>query len=517
MKRMLIGLVATLVFGVGPAFAAPPDTLCSEASFDKALYGLCKGYTSGIDCLDPANRDEKRCIVLRQQFASKSGGQDIDAILKGLNGAVSATVDYDGGTIELPRLAKVWFPRGAFDSPQVVTLKTTSDNAVNELFDETASIFRTFGRLPYEFRIGTGDSPPLSDTIEVEMHVPDSLLQAMPSDYSMEVFAGIEQGGAQEIPHTLFELQESSFDPVNQVITFDLPGSAFANTVLTEGGYQAIIILSPTPGSAMSETPEGASLSTLFAMLTATTASSSSCKAASISCPVGGGCAVTSPFSPARAHPVTGVTRPHMGVDYAAADGTPIVSAVNGTIERSYTSSSYGETIVVRHSDGSATLYAHLQTRGVSAGDTVSLGQQIGTAGSTGVSTGPHLHFEYFPNGQIYVSKSRIDPDACIDSLASGSVTVSDTGSLADDAFEASIDGFVIGQTAIGTTNTLAISNIKPGFHTLTLRMVIAPDNVGTYTVTLNDGLAFTDGSVSKTGWAPQGATLSWPFVVPIP
>ena len=295
MKRMLIGLVVTFAFGVGPAFAAPPDTSCSEASFDKALYGLCKAYTSGIDCLDPANRDQKRCIVLRQQFASKSGGQDIDAILKSRNGTVSATIDHDGGSIELPGVAKAWFPPGAFDSPHVITLKTTSDNAVNELFDETASIFRTLGRLPYEFRIGTGDSPPLSDTIEVEMHVPDSLLQAMPSDYSIEVFAGIEQGGAQEIPHTLFELLESRYDPINQVITFDLPGSAFANTALTEGEHQAITILSPTPGADTSGTPGGASLSTLFAMSTATTAPSSSgrCKAASISCPVGGGCTVT--------------------------------------------------------------------------------------------------------------------------------------------------------------------------------------------------------------------------------
>ena len=53
------------------------------------------------------------------------------------------------------------------------------------------------------------------------------------------------------------------------------------------------------------------------------------------------------------------------------------------------------------------------------------------------------------------------------------------------------------------------------GQHTLTLTVVVAPDNVGTYTVRLNDGLKFTDGSTSKSGGAAAGATLSWGFIVP--
>jgi hypothetical protein len=122
---------------------------------------------------------------------------------------------------------------------------------------------------------------------------------------------------------------------------------------------------------------------------------------------------------------------------------------------------------------------------------------------------------EYVPNGQIIQSKSRIDPDACMDAEGSGSVTVSDSGNLADDAFGVAIDGFSIGQTAIGASNTLAISNLKVGQHTLTLTVVVAPDNVGTYTVRLNDGLKFNDGSTSKSGSAAAGATLSWGFIVP--
>lgn len=245
MKVKPIGLIGLFSFLATPALAAQQDR-CQEASFDQALYGLCKAYTSGVDCLAPENRDAQRCVRLRQNLARKGGG-DLDERLTGTKG-VKGTIAPDGGTIELPDVAKVWFPAGAFDSPRTVALKTTSDDDVNALFDETASSFRTAGRLPYELRIGTGDAPPLSETVQVSMHVPDSLLASMPADHAIEAFVGIEQGGAQEIPHTLFELIESEYDATNQVITLEIPGAAFASNALTQGEYQAIITLAPTPG-----------------------------------------------------------------------------------------------------------------------------------------------------------------------------------------------------------------------------------------------------------------------------
>lgn len=298
------------------------------------------------------------------------------------------------------------------------------------------------------------------------------------------------------------------------MVSFDLPGAAFFDGALAQSEYQAIITLAPTPGIGATtfSSIAGTQVSTLAAA-----AAAGSCQASSIMCPVAGGCSVNSPFNPARQHPVTGQTRPHNGVDYAAANGDSIVSASNGVVERSYTSTSYGETIIVRHANGSATLYAHLQNRGVNAGEAVTAGQQIGTADSTGLSSGPHLHFEYVPNGQIIQSKNRIDPDPCIDALASGSITVRDSGTLADDAFQISLDGIIIGSTSIGASNTIAINNIIPGPHTLSLLVLIAPDNVGTYTVTLNDGITFSDGTTSKSGAPPQGTTVSWGIEVPMP
>ena len=101
-----------------------------------------------------------------------------------------------------------------------------------------------------------------------------------------------------------------------------------------------------------------------------------------------------------RTHPITGkVSSFHKGIDIAASSGNPVLAAASGTVVKSYMSSSYGNYIVISHGGGLMTAYAHLSRRLVSVGDTVSAGQQIGKVGSTGNSTGPHLHFEVYVNG----------------------------------------------------------------------------------------------------------------------
>jgi len=112
---------------------------------------------------------------------------------------------------------------------------------------------------------------------------------------------------------------------------------------------------------------------------------------------------ITSPFG-VRRHPVFGDMRQHSGIDIAASHGTSVVAADSGTVITSTYNSSYGNYVVISHGNGMTTLYAHLSSRSVSQGATVSRGQQIGLIGSTGISTGPHLHFEVSVNG------SRINP-----------------------------------------------------------------------------------------------------------
>lgn len=105
-----------------------------------------------------------------------------------------------------------------------------------------------------------------------------------------------------------------------------------------------------------------------------------------------------------RKHPITGKANNHTGIDIPASSGTSILAAKSGVVTTSTYNNSYGNYVVVSHSDGTSSLYAHMVRRNCSKGDTVSQGQVIGYVGTTGSSTGNHLHFEVRVNG------SRVDP-----------------------------------------------------------------------------------------------------------
>ncbi len=95
-----------------------------------------------------------------------------------------------------------------------------------------------------------------------------------------------------------------------------------------------------------------------------------------------------------RVHPIFGTVRFHSGLDFGGNMGDPIQAAATGTVIQSKYREGYGNTVIIDHDDGWTTLYAHLSSFAVSTGAQVSLGQTIGAIGSTGWSTGPHLHFE---------------------------------------------------------------------------------------------------------------------------
>lgn len=410
----------------------------------------------------------------------------------------------------MPNVGTVTFPSGAFDSDTSVEVAKGSNPSVNSKFEEFASIFRPANRLPYEITVTTGARPPISDTIDLLLDLPEEFRAQVPADYSIDLFAITEQSSDLDLPYKSFELFNSEYVSDGSRLASSVPGGVFF--LDTDGKYKAVFTLAPTPGTKQSfATLRNSAL----AQLNSTSLSTSDCEAVAISCPIEGGCEVTSAYNPARRHPVTGVVRPHYGVDYRAPTGTPLYAAADGRIEQSYNSTSYGQTIIIRHNDGGATLYAHLQRRDVEQHAAVTKGQQIGTANNTGLSSGPHLHMEYVPNGAIVQSRNRIDPDACINGGASGSVTVRDSGNLADDAFEVLIDGVSVGRTEVGASNTLSVSNLRAGNHTLELKVLVAPDDVGTYAIELSDGLTFADGSTSRVGQARQGASVTWQFIAP--
>ena len=111
---------------------------------------------------------------------------------------------------------------------------------------------------------------------------------------------------------------------------------------------------------------------------------------------------ISSKFSYARKHPVTGKVRPHTGVDYAAPMGTPVVALGDGTVLSAGWGGGGGNTVKIRHNSVYTTGYLHLSrfAKGIKAGVRVQQGQVIGYVGSTGTSTGPHLDFRVWQNGQ---------------------------------------------------------------------------------------------------------------------
>lgn len=106
-----------------------------------------------------------------------------------------------------------------------------------------------------------------------------------------------------------------------------------------------------------------------------------------------------------RIHPVYGTQKSHTGIDIGAASGATIIAADGGTVTMAGVNGGYGNCVMIDHGNGYKTLYGHMSSIAVTNGQTVSKGDTVGYVGSTGVSTGPHCHFEVWSGG------SRIDPE----------------------------------------------------------------------------------------------------------
>jgi murein DD-endopeptidase MepM/ murein hydrolase activator NlpD len=124
---------------------------------------------------------------------------------------------------------------------------------------------------------------------------------------------------------------------------------------------------------------------------------------------------ITSGFSFSRFHPILGLFRKHEGVDYAAAAGSPVEAAGDGTVTVAGRAGDYGNLVEIRHRDGIVTRYGHLSSigLGIHPGMHVAQGEQIGRVGMTGLATGPHLHYEFRVNGVARDPRSiRSEPGA---------------------------------------------------------------------------------------------------------
>jgi len=124
---------------------------------------------------------------------------------------------------------------------------------------------------------------------------------------------------------------------------------------------------------------------------------------------------LTSQFSRSRNHPLLHISRPHEGIDVAAPMGAPIIAPASGVVMRVGYETGYGNTLEIDHGNGIVTRYAHCSRIDVKSGQRVTRGQRIAAVGSTGLATGPHLHYEIHINGKVVNPLTYVLSDAIPD------------------------------------------------------------------------------------------------------
>jgi murein DD-endopeptidase MepM/ murein hydrolase activator NlpD len=124
---------------------------------------------------------------------------------------------------------------------------------------------------------------------------------------------------------------------------------------------------------------------------------------------------LTSQFSRNRAHPLLHISRPHEGIDVAAPMGAPIIAPASGVVTTVGYENGYGNTVEIDHGNGIVTRYAHCSRIDVRKGQRVTRGQRIAAVGSTGLATGPHLHYEIHINGKVVNPLTYVLSDAIPD------------------------------------------------------------------------------------------------------
>jgi murein DD-endopeptidase MepM/ murein hydrolase activator NlpD len=167
---------------------------------------------------------------------------------------------------------------------------------------------------------------------------------------------------------------------------------------------------------------------------------------------------LASTFSRSRRHPVLHIRRPHLGVDIAAPRGTHIIAPSSGKVSFVGRKFGFGIVVEIEHGSGIKTRYAHLTKAMVQEGDEIGKGAFIATVGSTGITTGPHLHYEVLVNGR------QVDPLRF--RLPQQSVETESTGVAAPEQPEAA---------SVAVPGSGAVTAPAPDSHESTVPSPVAP------------------------------------------
>lgn len=321
------------------------------------------------------------------------------------------SIPRSGGSAVLEGVATIVFPAGSFERSHSVTVTrtTAADDAAN--FDEASAVYQAEERAAFEVRVRTGDVAP-AHFIDATLHLPDGFVVGPES--TAQLFARLYQPGEGALYN--FELYPSHFDRDARTVQAQLQREVFSAHHRSDGEYEAVILIATTPRSYG-----------LLASVNRADAAQGQCSGTTFAPPLEGTISVSgSPprhFNPGGTpHPITGVTTSHRGVDLVAAEGASVLAVADGTVRavgnqfNAGTGTGWGNYVVLDFAGG-AVLYGHLQDDSVQLqpGQTVTRGDVIARAGQTGGATGPHLHFEYAPNGEIFDNSAKVDPLACID------------------------------------------------------------------------------------------------------
>ena len=345
--------------------------------------------------------------------------------------------DSDARTIEIKDVVSVYIPEGTVSDPGVINVTTSTDNQVLSDFDKLKDLFQATERLSYFIRI-TSDTKPVNDAITVTVKVPSDFLSNIPSDHGIALYAQVYQDGGEEIID-VFEQLTASYDGKTRTISSSVPRSVFTDK-RTNVSYDANFIIAAIPKRSSANTKAGGVCVGPIGMPLAQLDIEKD---------------VTSPYSPMRI--LNGEAKPHLGVDLRCSVGTLVYAADDGYVVNIRVETDpetgkvkgYGKYLYIRHTNGASTLYAHLSETIVKIGSRVTKGQAIALSGNTGTSTGPHLHFEYVPYGDIVQSDKRIDPILCMNLFQMKAPTVSTTNASNITTNKATVGGNVTDQGGV--------------------------------------------------------------------
>ncbi|MEZ5653539.1 MAG: M23 family metallopeptidase [Burkholderiaceae bacterium] len=421
----------------------------------------------------------------------------------------TAVIPTGGGTISLPNTVATTFPAGAFTAPRQVTVSAVSDPDLSTLFKDSAAIFSPTAEHSTQVTLQTMGEQPRSP-ITLNVTVPADFAARVPDGSEIRVFYlnRYENGG---------EVLET-FEPIDtragkNATSFDVALPIEALSTRNNGAsFESSLVLAATPTA-----PAAAANQSPFTSLKVV--DPLVCAGGTLTAPLDS-ITVSNPFG-SQPGSVTGVSVFHHGADLATADGTPVKAAADGTIEirRQQTNgqfSGWGYYIILRHTDGSATLYGHLRddSATLANGAAVKAGDTIALAGNTGTNGTAILHFEHAPNGRVFSAGTKGNPVPCFSTTATGSIAVRDNGSAADDAFSLSLNGSVVCTTTIGASNSCALGQLRPGSYSLVITATIAPDNLGTFEITISSPNMTINGTSRASGTVARGASATYSLIV---